>query len=88
MGSFVRILFVGVLDVNWSTNLEMKKALLALGHEVDKFNYRTIEHTHIPAWQNNIVFKIILNKLFSFLRRFERIPIPFKDIDYSILGRK
>lgn len=38
----MKILFVGVLDVYWSTNLEMKRVLKSLGHDVDDFNYRTI----------------------------------------------
>ena len=84
----MKILFVGILDVPWSTNVEMKHALLGLGHEVDDFNYRTEEANHIPVWQKNVFFAIFLNKLFSFLRRFDRLPGPIKDLYFKILGRK
>jgi glycosyltransferase involved in cell wall biosynthesis len=38
----MKILIVGVLDNKKSTNVQIKKAFIELGHEVIDFNYRTI----------------------------------------------
>lgn len=87
MDQGLKILFVGVLDVPWSTNIEMKKALLHLGHEVDDFNYRTVAKNSIPNWQKNPLFKYI-EKLCSFLRRLDFLPETLRSIYFSINGRK
>jgi len=83
----LNILFVGVLDVPWSTNIEMKKALMELGHRVDEFNYRTVAAANIPWWQSNAFFTVLLNKLFSWSRRIDWLPLAIKDLYFSILGR-
>lgn len=87
MDQGLKILFVGVLDVPWSTNIEMKKALLHLGHEVDDFNYRTVAKNSIPNWQKNPLFKYV-EKLCSFLRRLDFLPETLRSIYFSINGRK
>jgi len=84
----MKILFVGVLDVSWSTNVEMKNALVEFGHNVDHFNYRTIEKENIPAWQQNFFFAFILSKLFSYLRRYDALPGHMNMLYYRIMGRK
>ena len=68
----MKILFVGVLDKEWSTNCSMKRVLEDAGHTVISFNYRTItenfKSTGLPnKW---------LDKLASFLRS-ERVPLNF-----------
>lgn len=84
----MNILFVGVLDVPWSTNVEMKKALIELGHQVDSFNYRSIADNHIPAWQRNAIFTVFFNKLFSLFRRLDWLPKGMRGLYFSILGRR
>jgi len=87
MAQGLKILFVGVLDVDWSTNVEMKKALLQLGHEVEDFNYRTIAKNFTPNWQKIKLFKCV-EKFFSFLRRLDYLPKSIRLTYFSINGRK
>jgi len=82
----MKILFVGVLDVSWSTNVEMKEALISLGHEVDDFNYRSIANQNIPIWQKNSLFDLVL-KITSFLRRVSFLPNFLRSLHYRIHGR-
>jgi len=84
----MRILFVGVLDVNWSTNVEMKNALLSAGFDVQDFNYRTLAEDATPWWQRNPIFYFWANKISSILRRFEWLPAPIRSIHFRILGRR
>lgn len=79
---------MGVQDVAWSTTVEMKKALIELGHRVDDFNYRSVSNNYIPPWQRNAVFTFFFNKLFSFFRRLDWLPRGIKRPYFNILGRK
>lgn len=45
----MKVLLVGVLDVEWSTNCSMKRALEKLGHTVIDFNYRTVSSEFSPG---------------------------------------
>jgi glycosyltransferase involved in cell wall biosynthesis len=65
----MKILFVGVLDVNWSTNCSMKRALEDLGHIVVPFNYRTIanDSNFSPIFSSVLLDKWV-DKTASFLR--------------------
>ena len=73
----MKILFVGVFDKDWSTNLSMQRTLEALGHTVVPFNYRTISDGYDSS---NMPFGHFvdrwLDKLASFLRS-ERVPFDF-----------
>jgi hypothetical protein len=84
----LKILFVGVLDVSWSTNIEMRNALLQLGCQVKDFNYRSLALDFCPAFQKNLFFRVFLTKLFSFFRRFEWLPFGLPYLYFGILGRK
>lgn len=68
----MKILFVGVLDKEWSTNCSMKRVLEDAGHTVISFNYRTITENFKSAGLPNKW----LDKLASFLRS-ERVPLNF-----------
>ncbi len=70
----MKILFVGVLDVEWSTNCSMKHAMEGLGHTVVDFNYRTIADRYSC---NNVANKPLgkwVDKSASFLRS-GKIPL-------------
>ncbi|MBN4064858.1 glycosyltransferase family 1 protein, partial [Dehalococcoides mccartyi] len=68
----MKILFVGVMDVEWSTNLEMKRGLEQLGHEVDDFNYRSIATEYDrQMWPFNMVF---FDRTASAVRRVRWLP--------------
>jgi hypothetical protein len=65
----MKILFVGVLDVDWSTNCSMKRALEDLGHIVVPFNYRTIANdSSFPAICSSMLLDRWADKATSFLR--------------------
>jgi hypothetical protein len=64
----MKILFVGVLDVDWSTNCSMKRALENLGHTVIDFNYRTIADKYNYDNIDNTLLDKWVDKLASFLR--------------------
>lgn len=83
----MNILFVGVLDIPWSTNLEMKNSLTEMGHRVDEFNYRSVAKANIPWWQDNPCFAVLLNKVFSRFREVEWLPSAIRDLYFSIQGR-
>lgn len=83
----MKILFVGVLDVSWSTNVEMKKALETLGHEVHEFNYRTIAKKYSNQISRSRLFKWMVEKPASVFRRFEWLP-GLSDLYYRICGRQ
>lgn len=68
----MKILFVGVLDVRWSTNLEMKRALEQLGHDVDDFNYRSVAAQYRHRIDRLKLFPI--DKLASALHRVRWLP--------------
>jgi len=71
----MKILFVGVLDISWSTNRAMQRELEKLGHEVISFNYRTIESGHVSKrWYSDTKIDIWLDKAASYLRRDSWIP--------------
>jgi len=82
----MKILFVGVLDLHWSTNVEMKKALEELGHEVEAFNYRTIADQNNSGYSRTRLFKMLIDKPASFLRRFNCLPI-LNGLYFKICGR-
>lgn len=67
----MKILFVGVLDIPWSTNVEMKNALESLGHAVEAFNYRTIAD---QSQDRDLLPVRPVDRAASFLRRYERLP--------------
>jgi glycosyltransferase involved in cell wall biosynthesis len=67
----MKILFVGVLDVEWSTNCPMKRALGDLGHTVVDFNYRAVVDRN--SIDNKLLGKWV-DKLASFLRS-GKIPL-------------
>jgi hypothetical protein len=62
----MRILFVGVLDIEWSTNCSMKRVLERMGHEVVPFNYRTVAEGF--SSKEVVFFDKWLDKAASFLR--------------------
>ena len=61
------------MDVPWSTNVSMQKALVQSGHIVVPFNYRTIAASH-DAENHGGVFDHLLDKSASFFRS-DRVPI-------------
>ena len=67
----MKILFVGVCDIEWSTNVPMVSALKSLGHDVDVFNYRTF-YKSLNIDQNIFVRQI--ERGASFLRRYQFLP--------------
>ena len=70
----MKILFVGVLDVDWSTNCSMKRVLEDLRHTVVDFNYRAItDRYNCSSVPNNLPEKWI-DKLASLLRS-DRVPL-------------
>lgn len=69
----MRILFVGVLDVDWSTNCSMQRALERLGHSVVPFSYRTISADFNTRTNFGLLDKL-KDKGASFLRS-DRIPV-------------
>lgn len=83
----MKILFVGVLDVDWSTNRPMKRVLEGLGHIVVDFNYRTIaqQHNQKKRLSNNLLDGWI-DRSASFLRS-SKTPIKI-DWYYKRNGRK
>jgi len=65
----MRILFVGVLDKEWSTNCSMERSLEGLGHEVTAFNYRTVTDKYrLAGGSSNGPFDKWVEKCASFLR--------------------
>lgn len=60
----MKILLVGVLDISWSTNCSMQRALESLGHTVSGFNYRTVTREHAAG----AVQRRVGDKALSFLR--------------------
>jgi hypothetical protein len=65
----MKILFVGVLDVDWSTNCSMKRTLEDLGHIVIPFNYRTIANdSSFSAICSSTLLDRWADKATSFLR--------------------
>ena len=58
----MKILFIGVLDIPWSSNTSMTKELRNLGHDVIDFNYRTISQNF---FQNESLIKKNIEKLFQ-----------------------
>jgi len=81
----MKILFVGVLDIPWSTNIPMTREFERLGHKVIPFNYRTIAMSYALA-QNSRKYKI-KDKVTSFLRRLP-IPAGFRTLYYHVNGRE
>jgi hypothetical protein len=81
----MKILFVGVLDVEWSTNCSMKHELENIGHKVISFNYRTIAKEY-AAKKSDTVINRLIDKGTSFLRS-SRIPFNF-DWYFLKKGRK
>ena len=82
----MKILFVGVLDVPWSTNIPMQRALERLGHQVEAFNYRTIARRHCADWYAERALAGILDKVASYLRRYDWLPFG-KRWYFSLRGR-
>ena len=82
----MRVLFVGVCDVSWSTNVPMAGALTAMGHEVDVFNYRTISACFAPRYPARVPIAFALNKIGSVLRRYPRLPAG-RNLYFRIAGR-
>jgi hypothetical protein len=78
----MKILFVGVLDVYWSTNCEMRDALILLGHDVHDFNYRSIESNY-----SSLALCKFCERFLGYLRRFNNIPKILSKYYYSISGR-
>jgi len=72
----MKILFVGVLDKEWSTNCSMKRALEDSGHTVVPFNYRTISDKYNLSSISYELLDMWLDKLASFLRS-EKVPLNF-----------
>jgi len=83
----MKILFVGVLDVDWSTNHPMKRVLESLGHTVTPFNYRTIaDKYNLMKRPLSELLDRCIDKLASFLRS-SRVPVQL-DWYYNRKGRK
>lgn len=83
----MKILFVGVLDKEWSTNCSMERSLAALGHKVTAFNYRTITDRYCSAGDfSKGLFDKWVEKCASFLRS-GRTPLQFSWY-YKRRGRK
>jgi len=66
--STMRILFVGVLDVPWSTHIPMANELTKLNNNVVKFNFRTITNKYrlVPEFTIRNKYHLIgkiLNKI-------------------------
>jgi spore maturation protein CgeB len=79
--SLGRIVLVGVLDREGSTNLYMAKAMEKLGFNVIPVNYRTILHTYGPKTLATVLHKLSLDK--PKLMLFSKC----NGIDSSIIGR-
>ncbi|KGG05480.1 hypothetical protein [Prochlorococcus marinus] len=77
----MKIILIGSFLDDWSTNNEMFKALQSLNHDVIKFDYRKDQK------KPNFIY-FIVDKFFSFGRRFDLISHLFINIYTSILGRK
>jgi len=71
----MRILFVGILDVEYSTNCSMKRELENMGHEIIPFNYRTVAKEYMTKKSHTIMDRWI-DKGASFLRS-SRMPFNF-----------
>ena len=84
----MKILFIGVLDIPWSSNTSMTKELRNLGHDVIDFNYRTISQNF---FQNESLIKKNIEKLlqkpYSLLRRLP-VKLSLYKPYFSIQGRK
>jgi len=73
----MKILFVGVLDVSWSTNCAMQRQMEKSGHEVVAFNYRTIaERCALKRWFSGTKIDVYRDKAGSLLRR--DLWLPFR----------
>ena len=77
----MKILLVGSFENKWSTNNEMVKSLRDLNHTVIKFDYRK-DKRELNS------FYIIIDKFFSFARRFDLTSNLSINIYTSIFGRK
>jgi len=64
----MKILFVGVLDTDWSTNCSMKHELEELGHTVVDFNYRAVIDKYDCNNGSNRLLEKGVDKLASLLR--------------------
>lgn len=84
----MRILFIGVFDFPWSTNIGMKKALLELGHKVDVLNYRTIADSYKKKWEIKCKYlNYIIDKILSSFRRIYFLEY-LNTLFYTTNGRK
>ena len=64
----MKILFIGVLDIPWSSNTSMTKELRNLGHDVIDFNYRTISQNF---FQNESLIKKNIEKIENVTQNYE-----------------
>ncbi len=79
----MKILFVGVLDVPWSTNIAMMRELEKKGHHVTAFNYRTLMKKYAEAADN---FMNKWEKIYKVLNK----PLQsqyLQDLYYRSIGR-
>lgn len=82
-----RMLFIGILDVSWSSNIPMKKAFEKNGYIIDPFNYRTIAKKFTPYYR-------LGRRVYYYAEQFANcLKLPFcpkfvKKIGYSINGRR
>lgn len=81
----MKILFVGVLDIHWSTNLEMKRGLEKLGHSVEDFNYRTVAAQQTGRF--GLINIRLFDRLASRLRRVRWLPGLLSDWYWNRSGR-
>ena len=66
----MKILFVGVLDVPWSTHIPMVREFIRLNNKVDEFNFRTITKNNLLISKSTFLTKhSILNRILAKINR-------------------
>jgi glycosyltransferase involved in cell wall biosynthesis len=80
----MNVLFVGVLDVPYSTNIPMKRAFERRGHSVDVFNYRSV--TAEQSSHSSDIGRRTADFLGRMARWFDRNGMS-NGIFYRVLGR-
>ena len=76
----MKILFVGILDVPWSTSFPLMREFDKKGHQVAPFDFRSIAKQHSKDRKN--IQYVIRNKLGRFLRK---SCIPFDNLNRYFL---
>jgi len=82
-----KLLFVGVLDIPWSSNIPMKMEFQKRGYTVTPFNFRTVARNFVSDYNNNSFLYYCLDQ-FANCARLPFFPSFINKIGYTLNGRK